>query len=44
MVSLYNLIDYHQALLKAYKIDTMNKNINHAAANKTDRFLAKAMA
>ena len=44
MGSFYNRIDYHQALLKAYKIEITNKNISHAAANKTERFRAKAMA
>ena len=37
-------INCHQAFLKAYNIDTTNKKVSHAAANKTERFRAKAMA
>jgi len=34
MLSLYTSIDYHQMKLKAYKIDSTNKKVSHAAANK----------
>ena len=44
MFGLYALIDYHQTTLKAYKIEATNKNVSHAAANKTERFRAKAIA